>query len=142
MGFDADRGLRRLKPQLLPQPPPGRLIDSVMSAMSMGFHQPIFAWLIAQTHNRNEAWTNEAHQPTRPFLPGKSARLNPASWLPSTASAPVQVLEEFLQVPGSSEEETRQDQILAEAPDLAEVSAQAAEWAEPLVFLNKEPDTA
>jgi hypothetical protein len=51
-------------------------------------------------------------------------------------------LEEFLQVPGSSEEETRQDQILAEAPDLAEVSAQATEWAERLAFLNEESETA
>jgi hypothetical protein len=46
------------------------------------------------------------------------------------------MLEEFLQVPGSSEEETRQDQILAEA------SAQAAEWAERLAFLNEESETA
>lgn len=48
----------------------------------------------------------------------------------------------ILQVPGSSEEETRQDQILAEAPDLAEASAQAAEWAERLAFLNEESETA
>jgi hypothetical protein len=51
-------------------------------------------------------------------------------------------LEEFLQVPGSSEEETCQDQILAEAPDLVEASAQAAEWAERLAFLNEEAETA
>jgi hypothetical protein len=69
--------------------------------------------------------------------------LNPPSWdCLKSASAQVQVLEEFFQVPDSPEEETRQDRIRAEARDPAEVSAQAAEWAERLAFLHEEPETA
>ena len=110
----------------------------------MCFHPKlILAWPVCSTHNQNEAWTNEAHQPIRQFLPGKSARLNPPRWdCFKSAWARVQTLEEFLQVPGSPEEETRQDQIRVEAQDLAEVSAQAAERAERLAFLNEEPETA
>jgi len=91
----------------------------------------IFAWPFFSTQDQNEAWPQKAHHPISRFLPGKSARwiiLNlPRQNCLKSAWARAQVFQEFLRVPGLSEEELRLDLIQAVALDLAQVPAQAAE---------------